>query len=440
MQDVLIYSIKTSTRLRFVMRLVFGELLRVNPVFTTDVDELRSSDLPKLIYGDEAISDDIFFKSNGLLFEKDIRSLDFEPFEFDGIKTIFPVFHKQSALPFDVFSAIFFFVSRYEEYLPYKADTHGRFTAHLSLAAELDILEKPVVNIWALKIKDLLSKKFPDMVFPQRNFKFVPTYDIDSAFAYAQKGLVRSIGGYFIALKKLDFQDIVERTRVLFTKHKDPFNTFDLQISYQKKYKLWPIYFILFGRYGQYNKNINTRNRTFKFLIKMLGDYARIGIHPSYYMVEDESLLPMEKRNLENAINKTVICSRQHFLRLKLPSTYRQLINNDITADYSMGFAALPGFRAGICSPFNFYDLDFEAETNFRVHPFTVMDGTLKDYLDLTPADALAKIKQLMTEVKKVNGTFISLWHNESLSDKKRWKGWRMVYEEMLEFASKQNL
>jgi hypothetical protein len=68
------------------------------------------------------------------------------------------------------------------------------------------------------------------------------------------------------------------------------------------------------------------------------------------------------------------------------------------------------------------------------------MDGTLKDYLNLTPADALAKIKMLITEVKKVNGTFISLWHNESLSDKKRWTGWRKVYEEMLEFASKQNL
>lgn len=435
MDEILIYSPKITSRLKFVIRLVFEELIQMNPVITKDVDEFQSSNLPKLIYGDEAISDDLFFKSSGLLFEKGIRSLDFEPFEFEGMNVIFPIYNKASVLPFDVFSAIFFFVARYEEYLPYKADTHGRFTAHHSLAAKLGILEKPVVNIWALRIKSIIQERYPELNFPQRNYKFIPTYDIDSAYAYAQKGLVRSVGSFFMALKKLDWKDAVERTKVLFTKYKDPFDTFDLQIEYQKKYKLRPMYFVLFGRYGQFNKNINTRNRTFRFLIKMLGDYAKIGIHPSYHMVDNENLLPMEIKSLEKAINKNIKCSRQHFLRLNLPTTYRQLINNDITDDFSMGFAALPGFRAGICSPFNFYDIDFEAETNFRVNPFTVMDGTLKDYLELTPADATDKIKQLITEVKNVNGTFIPLWHNESLSDKKRWKGWRKVYEEMLEFA-----
>jgi len=75
-------------------------------------------------------------------------------------------------------------------------------------------------------------------------------------------------------------------------------------------------------------------------------------------------------------------------LRLNLPDTYRNLIDEDITDDYSMGYAALPGFRAGICSPYNFYDLDIEVETKLRVHPFMVMDGTLKDYMKLTPTDA----------------------------------------------------
>ncbi len=440
MEKILIYSPKSTSRLRFVMQLVFKELLRVEPIITTDVDEFQSSDLPKIIYGDKAISDDIFFKSTTLLFEKNINTLEFEPFDFEGLKVIFPIYKKESVIPFDIFAAIFFFVSRYEEYLPYKADMHGRFSAHLSLAAELGILEKPVVNIWALKIKKIIQEHYPDFVFIKTNFKFVPTYDIDSAFAYSQKGLIRSLGGFFLAFKEFDWKDISDRIKVLFTKQKDPFDTFDLQIKYQKKYSLRPIYFILFGRYGQYNKNINTRNKTFRFLIKMLGDYARIGIHPSYHMVDDESLFPKEKKLLENAINKNVECSRQHFLRLNLPNTYRQLINNDITNDYSMGFAALAGFRAGICSPFNFYDLDFEAETNFRVHPFAVMDGTLKDYMRLTPADATNKINKLITEVKNVNGTFIPLWHNESLSDKKRWVGWRKVYEDMLEFANEKSL
>lgn len=435
MDEILIYSPKITSRVSYVFRLVFIELLRKKPVFTSNVDEFQSSDLPKIIYGDKPISDDIFFNSSGLLFEKGVNDVDLEPFDYEGMRVIFPVYNKFSVLPFDVFSAIFYFVARYEEYQPYKVDKHGRFTAHLSTAYKLGILEKPVVNIWALKIKEIILQKYPELKFTQLQYKFVPTYDIDSAYAYTQKGLIRSIGGFLISFQRFDWQDFIDRMRVLFTGYKDPFDTFDLQISLQKKYGLKPIYFILFGRYGQFNKNINTRNRSFRFLIKMLSDYASIGIHPSYYTVEDESILPLEKKNLENAINKNLDCSRQHFLRLNLPSTYRQLINNDITDDYSMGFAAQPGFRAGICSSYNFYDVDVEAETNFRIHPFAVMDGTLRDYLEMTPADAINKISLLIEEVKKVNGTFISLWHNESLSDKKRWTGWLHVYEQLLKKA-----
>ena len=76
--------------------------------------------------------------------------------------------------------------------------------------------------------------------------------------------------------------------------------------------------------------------------------------------------------------------------------------------------------------------------TKLRIHPFAVMDGTLKDYMKLSPADAIDQIRQLVDEVKTVNGTFISLWHNESLSNQQRWTGWLRVYEELLEMATEQ--
>ncbi len=435
MEGFLIYTPKITGRVRYVFRLVFNELLRVNFSLTQNLDEFQSADNPKFIYSDKQYTDDIFFKSSGLLFERGIRSQEMGIFEHNGEKLFFQVHDKNSALPFDVFSAVFYLVTRYEEYLPFVKDKHGRFTAHLSLSHQLGLLEKPVVNIWALQIKEILQKKYPDFKFPQKNFRFIPTYDIDSAYAYLQKGLVRTIGGYYLSLKKLDFKEIALRTRVLLGLRKDPFDTFDLQISYQKKYNLKPIYFILFARYGTYDKNINIRNRKFKFLIKRIADYGKIGIHPSYYTIENPELLKTEIENLEKVLNIDIHSSRQHFLRLVLPDTYQNLIDNDIKNDYTMGYAALPGFRAGICEPYNFYNLDLETETKLRIHPFAVMDGTLNDYLKLTPADAIIKIKKLMDEVKKVNGTFISLWHNESLSDEKRWKGWRKVYETMLETA-----
>jgi hypothetical protein len=63
------------------------------------------------------------------------------------------------------------------------------------------------------------------------------------------------------------------------------------------------------------------------------------------------------------------------------------------------------------------------------------MEGTLRDYNNISALDALDHIKPLIDEVKAVNGTFISLWHNESLSNQKRWIGWNKVYEEMIKLA-----
>lgn len=438
MEDLLVFVPKKTGRVRYVFRLVFNELLKIKYTLTSDLDGFLSADAAKLVYADKAYSDDIFFKSSGLLFVRGIENIDVEHIDFEGGKALFPVYDKNSALPFDVFSAIFYLVSRYEEYQPYVRDVHGRFTAHLSLSAKLNILDKPMVNIWSVMVKKIILEKYADLHFPVRNYRFRPTYDVDSAFAYSQKGLVRSIGGYLRSVKEFDWNDIVNRSRVLFSGSKDPFDTFDLQIGYQKKYNLKPIYFFLFGHYGHFDKNINTRNRIFRFLIKKMGDYAQIGIHPSYYTNEHPEMLHKEIKYLEHVVNKDITQSRQHFLRLSLPGTYRNLIEEDITDDYSMGYAALPGFRAGICSPFNFYDLDIEVETKLRVHPFMVMDGTLKDYMNLTPADAVEQIRKLIDEVKKVDGTFTSLWHNEPLSDEKRWKGWRKVYEELLEMAAEE--
>ena len=67
------------------------------------------------------------------------------------------------------------------------------------------------------------------------------------------------------------------------------------------------------------------------------------------------------------------------------------------------------------------------------VHPFQTMDVTLKNYLHLNPQEAWHLIEELMIEVKSVNGTYICLWHNESLNDSGQWLGWRKVFEQILE-------
>ena len=145
----------------------------------------------------------------------------------------------------------------------------------------------------------------------------------------------------------------------------------------------------------------------------------------------------METARLSKILKLEVERSRQHFLKLILPETYRNLINNDITHDYTMGYAEIPGFRASICTPFPFFDLDQDAQTNLIIHPFMVMDGTLHDYMKLSPQKAIATIIELINEVRKVGGTFIPLWHNQSLNEESDWKGWLEVYVKMVEEGMK---
>ena len=164
-------------------------------------------------------------------------------------------------------------------------------------------------------------------------------------------------------------------------------------------------------------------------------DYARVGLHPSYYTMNNGVLLKKEKERLENITNMPIKRSRQHYLRLSLPETYQKLIDLEIEEDYSMGYPNYTGFRASTCTPFYFYDLEFEIQTPLKVFPFALIDSTLNDYMKLTAKQSLGKIRDLKNQVKAVNGTFITVFHNESLSNYQRWKGWTRVYSSMLKIV-----
>jgi len=340
-------------------------------------------------------------------------------------------------LPFDVFAASFYLVSRYEEYLPHIRDNHNRFLASGSDAFQQGFLTKPLVNTWALVIRDLLHERFPGLVFKTPVYSFLPTIDIDAAYAFKNKGITRAVGGMMRAIQSRNYDELIQRMRVLARLEHDPFDTFELQMQMQKDYNYRAMYFILLADYGPNDKNIPYNNRYFQNLIRFLADYADIGIHPSYASSTQPELMVMETARLSKILKLEVEHSRQHFLKLTLPDTYRNLINNDILHDYTMGYADLPGFRASICTPFYFYDLDQDLPTNLLIHPFAVMDGTLKDYMKLTPEEASVTINQLIAEVKKVGGTFVSLWHNHSLNTGDEWKGWLNVYIKMVEEAVK---
>ena len=219
---------------------------------------------------------------------------------------------------------------------------------------------------------------------------------------------------------------------MIFRHEKDPFDSFDYQFKLQEEFHLKPIYFIHCGDYDTNDKSISIRKEAFRALIKRIGDYADVGIHPSYSSYLDPVRLQTEVERLSNVLNREVTKSRQHFLRMTLPRSYQRLIELDIKDDYTMGYASQVGFRAGTATTFRFYDLENDSVTPLRIHPFAVMDGTLRDYLNLGVKDSYNTTLKLIDEVRKVQGTFIYLTHNETLGGQKRWAGWPEMYRNLL--------
>ncbi|MEP7264704.1 MAG: polysaccharide deacetylase family protein [Bacteroidota bacterium] len=432
---LLVYTDKATPRLSYILRLMLG-LAGFEFRITHSEEEFAAYTGARLSYCDKPFSNEPFIFASRLLFEKGIEDQQINVFEWKEVPVFFGT-HPKYEIPFDPFAAAFYLVSRYEEYLPHIKDQHLRFSPHQSLAYQRNFLDKPLVNIWAAKLRDVLLKHYPDLKYKTLQYKFISTIDVDSAFAYKEKGMTRQFGAFVLNLFEFNFRRVAERFRVLAGFEKDPYDTYEYLLNLKKNYHLKQIYFFLVGNYGEFDKNVSIESSMkFQSLIKSIADYADVAVHPSYASNTNPEQLRKEIRRLSKVLKREVIKSRQHYLKVVFPATYRNLIENDIKEDYSMGYASEIGFRASICTPFPFYDLDMDTETRLLLYPFMLMDNTLKDYLKLTPDESLERALKLIEEVRKVNGTFITLWHNHSVNDKDEWQGWRRVYEAIIEAAN----
>jgi hypothetical protein len=115
-----------------------------------------------------------------------------------------------------------------------------------------------------------------------------------------------------------------------------------------------------------------------------------------------------------------------------MPGSYYNSLQAGFSEDFSMGYPDEPGFRAGIARPYYFYNVAEDVQTNLKITPFQIMDGTLYDYKKLDPSGSKDLILTIINEIRKVGGLFVSIWHNTSLLDNQEWREWRGVFEFMI--------
>jgi len=424
---IIVYSKQKTERLCYVLDLIFNSILNDGFELTDDKKQFQQSSLPKINYSDEDSGDGLFLKPHPLLFETDISAQKIEPFTYKNNWCFFPT-SANSFIPFDIFACSFYLASRYEEYLSTERDIHGRFPAKESIQYKNNVLDEPVVNLWANLLAEKIMEKYPGFSFPEKNFKFLVTIDVDNAWACKNKKWWVQCGGIIKSAMKANFSAISERIKVLTNREEDPYDTFGFIESVMGEYPGHLKFFFLLGNRGKYDRNISWQNKKLQALIRNLSMKYETGIHPSYASTLKPGMLATEIKRLEKNTGNPVTGSRQHYLKLSFPQTYNQLIENGIKKDFTMGYADAIGFRAGLCMPFRFFDLEKNITTDLTVFPLHVMDVTLQDYLRLTPVQAVEKTNELAGKVKAAGGTFIVLWHNESLSNKGRWEGWQQVF------------
>lgn len=424
-----------TPRLSYITEFLFGEVLGLPIRLTDDRSVWVHSDGPKFCYCRETASDSLAFHPAGLLSETGLHLNPVQHLRYHDLSVLFPV-REGGALPFDPFAMAFFILSRMEEHLPFDADEHGRFTHMNSLQHALDLLHEPVVNRLAFIVLEKLQEKFPQLT-PRVSYSFLPTVDVDIAFAHLGKDPLRAAGGFAKLLLKGDVNNAKERLATLRGRKKDPYDNFDLHLELAARYGTGLIYFWLLGDYGRNDKMLSHTNRQFRDLIRNVSDRADCGIHPSYASFGAPSRVGKEIGRLEAITGKKVTTHRAHFLRLRFPDTFRDLIRLGITDDYSLGYSEVNGFRAGTSTPFFFFDILKDEKTSLRLHPFITMDSAFIDHLGMDPRDAFSEAVTLAGKVRQFGGEAIGIWHNYSLCEKGRYRGWQQFFRDFMDVATK---
>lgn len=428
MNSIALYTKSLTARQAYTFDFVFVEVYGCNFQHIDDINTFANFNGLKINYSSENLSADLKIIPHGLLGEQDTQKQQLQISHWEGL----PIFFQTAGdeIPFDIFSATFYMIARYEEYLPYKPDRYHRFPHENSLAFQQQFLHIPLVDLWLQAFQKLLQNKNKPLDFKKNTFQFIPTYDIDIAYSYLGKGLARNMAASLLNVIRGEFSQIRKRKRVLQLQEKDPYDSYDFLDDLHNCYRLEPIYFFLVGNNGPLDKNIAFENEWMQKLFTHISKKYIVGIHPSYQSHNHTKILQSEIAKIKSKR------SRQHYIRFTLPTTYQNLIDQGITEDYSMGYGSINGFRASTSFPFKWFNLTKNEVTALKVFPFCYMECNSFFEQKLTASQARDEMLHYHQVVQKVNGTFISIWHNFSLGSDSLWNGWREMYADFLHHFS----
>lgn len=314
----------------------------------------------------------------------------------------------------DLFASCFFMLTRWEEYVIHIRDRHGRFPGNASCAYRFNFLQRPVVNEMLELLWNLLVELGFNGQRKSMKYQVFATHDIDQLTYWNKPRRKKLVLTLAADLFKRKAPQLAHKRLKSYFDSNDPADTILYFVDTAQKNNCRALFYFIAGGTSVYENDYKLDSKDlFKKIDFLREKHVEIGLHPSYYSSDESERFLQEKTGLEHLSKQTIQQSRQHYLRLKIPATFRDLEAAGLQTDSSLYYSSYPGFRSGFCQSYRLFDFVQRRTLNLVERPLVVMDTCL---YHMEPDERETKVRALKEKVKKYKGDFVFLWHNTNVS------------------------
>ncbi len=333
----------------------------------------------------------------------------------------------------DIVATLFFMLARWEEAIDDRPlDQHGRFPASASLAYQQSFLRRPIVNEYVEAVWSMLAHLGLSQTRRQRHFEIVPTHDIDVIYYSRVRTLAHA------AFKARSVGAVAQGARGFFSRP-TPFNTFDWLMDLSESVGVRSRFNLIGGgtsrRYdlGRYS----LADRSVRDIVAAILRRGHVlGFHASYSAHLNPDQWEAERRAIEAAFGVTLTEGRHHYLRFRVPDTWRMWNDGGLAVDSTAGYADAEGFRCGTGDRFPTFDVRNRRTLGLKELPLVLMEGTLAGYRGLSAESAREVFRRYIDLAARYRMPLTILFHNNSF-DEVRWPGWRRTYQAIFDQCRK---
>jgi hypothetical protein len=345
---------------------------------------------------------------------------------------------KEVRIDFDLFGSAFFLLTRYEEVTIDDRDRFGRFQAKDSAMLKAGVLDRPLVDEYTEILRRAIEVCWPGVAFKTREFKIVPTHDVDVPYNYLFLSPARAVRRSAARLILRRSWGEASNAWALWKKIRAGDDMADAHyaamirlMDLSEKAGLQSRFYFIAGQTtpgidGDYDLD-HPRIRRLLKLIQERGH--QIGLHPSFGTLGRRELIQQEFKKLERICAEEKVFQnewsvRSHYLRWETRFSFRDFDEVGFDFDSTLSFAEHAGFRCGTCHEFTTFDLTLGRALRLREQPLIAMEVSLLQpyHQGLSYEQAREYFDRLKERCRSARGQYVFLWHNSRFPSGRDWE------------------